>query len=179
MDLNIEIISKIDPQWPHILFIGGCGEFGMNVTAYIYKQNIYLIDCGLAFASDHEIGIDAHIADLDDVLQFFGGPKAYFITHGHEDHIGALPLFLEKWPAPVYLTKWSSLILDNRLSKFRSDIEPEVIVVQSGNQVICGELKVDWCAVPHSIPGCCALILHFPLDTILHQQNMTSTTLLD
>lgn len=168
MEPSIEILTKLDPQCPHVFFVGGCGEFGMNLTAYIFNKQLYIVDCGLNFAPDHEIGIDAHIPNIDSILEYFGGPKAYFITHGHEDHIGALPLFLEKWPAPIYLTRWSELIFENRMLKFRSNFEAEIHLVHPGEQIVCGDIKVDWFAVPHSIPGCCALTLYFGQYKIFH-----------
>ena len=160
--------KDLDPNKPYILFAGGCGEFGMNVTLYIFQEKLYVVDCGVAFAPDHEIGIDSHVPDLDEIFEYFGGPSAYLITHGHEDHVGALPLVLENWPAPVYLTKWTHLIFKDRIEKFGSRIEPEVTVVAPGDVVKTKDIEVEWFHVPHSIPGCCSLVMKFDEFKIFH-----------
>ncbi|SME90694.1 ribonuclease J [Pseudobacteriovorax antillogorgiicola] len=161
-------IESLDPKKLHVLFMGGCGSFGMNITAYIYGDKLYLVDVGLAFASDYEIGIDSHVPDLTSLMECFDQVEAYFITHGHEDHVGALPLILERWPAPVYMTAWTEKIFMDRIQKFGSRIQPEVHVVSPGDRIRGGNLFVDWVHIPHSIPGCCCLLITADKTTVFH-----------
>ena len=162
------ILSKLEPDTLYGFFVGGCGSFGMNMTAYIINQKLYLVDVGLAFADDYEIGIDSYIPDIEPLIDHFKNVEAYFITHGHEDHVGALPLFLEKYPAPVYATGWTLKILEDRIQKFGSRVSPETFLVQPGDRIKKNELTVDWIHVPHSIPGCCSLHIQAANSKVFH-----------
>ena len=79
----------------HIIPIGGCGQFGMNCTLYVYKGQVLIVDAGLAFAHEYEIGVDSHIIDMKSYIDSLGEIVGYVITHGHEDHIGSLPFLLK------------------------------------------------------------------------------------
>ena len=152
----------------YTLFIGGCGAFGMNMTAYIINSELYIVDVGLAFANDHEIGIDSYVPDLGNLVSSFGAVSAYFITHGHEDHVGALPLILERFPAPVYATAWTLKILEDRVRKFGSRVSPDTYLVQSGDTTSTGSLRLHWNHMPHSIPGCCSILMEVNDLKIFH-----------
>ncbi|MFW7378256.1 MAG: ribonuclease J [Oligoflexus sp.] len=140
------------------IFIGGCGEFGMNMTFYIHQGKLNMVDCGLAFAEDYELGVDAHIPKVDEIIDLYGGVAHYLITHGHEDHVGALPYFLKKWPAPVYLTAWTLEILKDRMARAQMSLENyDIRLVRAGDHIKFGELSAHWIHKPHSIPMCCSL----------------------
>ena len=163
------IFKNLDSKGPYAFFIGGCGEFGMNFTAYIYGGKLYLVDAGLSFAPDHEIGIDAHIPDLDELFAYFGAPAAYLITHGHEDHVGALPLINSRYPAPIYSGAWTLKILEDRMSKFRMPQESaQTHLVADFETTKHDGLKVTWIPITHSIPGCYSLLLEFGDVKIFH-----------
>lgn len=153
----------------YMFTVGGSGEFGMNMTCYIHRGSLILVDCGLAFAPDYEIGIDAHIPEIDDLIERFGGITAYLITHGHEDHLGALPHFLRQWPAPVYATEWTIALLKDKLRRHRipsSDLE--INCVRAGDSVKTGFFKSHWIGMPHSIPMTCSLVIEAGSYRFLH-----------
>ena len=164
-----KILKGLDPKSPHVFFIGGCGEFGMNFTAYIYEQKLYLVDAGLSFAPDHEIGIDSHIPDLEDLMEVFGSPEAYLITHGHEDHVGALPLINQRYPAPIYSGAWTLKILEDRMAKFRQPQESALsFEVKDFETTNHGPIEVTWIPMTHSLPGCYSLLIKFGDYKLFH-----------
>lgn len=142
------------------IFIGGCGEFGMNMTCYIFQGQLHVVDCGLSFAEDHELGVDAHIPKADEIIEIYGGIASYIITHGHEDHVGALPYFLQRWPAPVYATAWTLEILKDRLAKAQMNPSNyDLNLVRAGDEVRIGNILSRWVHKPHSIPMNCSVWL--------------------
>ena len=100
----------------HVIPVGGCGQFGMNCTLYVYKGKVLIVDAGLAFANEYEIGVDSHIIDMKSYIDNLGEIVGYVITHGHEDHIGSLPFLLKNYPAPIYSGKWAMEILSQSLA---------------------------------------------------------------
>ncbi|MCX6127834.1 MAG: MBL fold metallo-hydrolase, partial [Proteobacteria bacterium] len=133
----------------------------MNLTIYACRGTCLIVDCGLSFAEPYEIGIDAHIPAWEDLEAILGcKPTAYLITHGHEDHLGALPYFLAHWAAPVYIGPWARELLKDKLRQMDDDIAHyEICEMQAGEKCQIGPVKVDWVHVPHSIPHCCSLVL--------------------
>lgn len=162
-------ISKKDPSRMFMFTVGGCGEFGMNLTIYAYKGHAYVVDAGLSFAETYEIGIDARIPDIAQIEEILGGkPTAYLITHGHEDHIGSLPYLLEKWSAPVYIGPWALELVKEKIAQLKSR-EPYVFhEVRAGQTINLPEMKVHWFHVPHSIPNCCSLMLEGGPHRVFH-----------
>lgn len=151
----------------YIVPFGGCGEFGMNLTAYLFKGKLYVVDCGIMFPDQTKLGVDAIIPDLAPWFDKFGAPKAYIITHGHEDHIGALPLVYEKWPAPIYATAWTAELIKDRFSKYQL-LPPNIVNVQPGDTVNTGELTATYLAVNHSIPMTCSVLITAGKRRIFH-----------
>ena len=151
-----------------IIFLGGVGEIGKNMTAIEYGEDIIVIDAGMAFP-DAEInpGVDYIVPDYSYLLENKDRVKAVFLTHGHEDHIGALPLFLKDIPVPVYGSKISIAFLDNKLRR-NGFKECDGVVVSDGETVTIGELKVEFVAVTHSIAGSYALAIDTPRGTIFY-----------
>lgn len=151
-----------------IIFLGGVGEIGKNLTALECDDNIILIDCGMSFP-DPEInpGVDYIIPDYSYLLENKEKVKAVFLTHGHEDHIGALPVFLKDIPVPVYGSDISIAFLDNKLRR-NGFKEAEGIVVKDGDVIEIGPFKVEFVAVTHSIAGSYALSIDTPQGIIFY-----------
>lgn len=151
-----------------IIFLGGVGEIGKNLTALECDDNIILIDCGMSFP-DPEInpGVDYIIPDYSYLLENKERVKAVFLTHGHEDHIGALPVFLKDIPVPVYGSDISIAFLDNKLRR-NGFKEAEGIVVKDGDVIEIGPFKVEFVAVTHSIAGSYALSIDTPQGIIFY-----------
>ncbi|MBR3685476.1 MAG: ribonuclease J [Clostridia bacterium] len=151
-----------------IIFLGGVGEIGKNLTALECDDNIILIDCGMSFP-DPEInpGVDYIIPDYSYLLENKERVKAVFLTHGHEDHIGALPVFLKDIPVPVYGSDISIAFLDNKLRR-NGFKEAEGMVVKDGDVIEIGPFKVEFVAVTHSIAGSYALSIDTPQGIIFY-----------
>ena len=108
MDLDTTLFNyPKDPDSLRIIPLGGVGEFGMNMTAYLYRERLLVVDCGVRFPEPFKLGINAVIPSVGPYFAQVGGVFAYVMTHGHEDHIGALPYILGRWPASLYATPWT------------------------------------------------------------------------
>ena len=170
--MNSTSLSAKSRQFPDRIFIlpvGGCGEFGMNLTVYAYRGRSYIVDCGLAFAEPFEIGIDAHIPSPDLLEEILGEPPAAFlITHGHEDHLGALPFFLERWNTPVYIGPWARELLAEKLQQRGDRTTYSINPIKEGDRITVGDITVDWIHVPHSIPFCFSLVIQAGDMRIVH-----------
>ena len=154
-----------------IATLGGCGEFGANVTAYYYKGFLFLVDCGIAFPKPHLLGIDAVIINAQDLIEAWGGNiHAYILTHGHEDHIGAVSHYLKKWEAPIYCSSWTAKLLSNKLSRAGLSKNLNDISVITMNQTISftNHLTVRWLPVNHSIPMTASLLISTNEVNIFH-----------
>ena len=149
--------------------IGGLGEFGMNALVVHTAKSLVLVDCGLLFPSEDQPGIDRIVPDFSYLEPFADQVKAVVLTHGHEDHIGALPHFLKKWPVPVYGTAFTLALVFGKLKEH--DLDPKALlreVADYDRRKVCEDLEVEWIPVTHSIPDACSLALHTPQGTIIH-----------
>jgi ribonuclease J len=149
--------------------IGGLGEFGMNALVVHTARGLFLIDCGQLFPSEDQPGIDSIVPDFAYVEAFADQLQAVLLTHGHEDHIGALPHFLRKWQVPVFGTSFTLGLVSNKLREH--DIDSGFLKsVSDFDQRLIGEsgITAEWIPVTHSIPDACALALHTPWGTIVH-----------
>ena len=106
-----------------IIPLGGLGEIGKNITAYEYKDNIIVVDCGMTFPGDEMPGIDIVIPDVSYLEKNREKVKGFFITHGHEDHIGAIPYVVDKFNAPVYGTKLTNALIKNKIKEFNMPLK--------------------------------------------------------
>ena len=150
-------------------FLGGCGEFGMNMTAWIHGETSIIVDCGVLFPQPWLLGIDSLIADADAFLTWTGGVSAWVLTHGHEDHIGALPWLISRWRAPIYTTRWTAALLRRKFAQRGMDPDDyPITVVQPGDSTSIGPMSIDWIHVNHSIPDCCSLHISTPAGTVFH-----------
>ncbi|MBP9706211.1 MAG: ribonuclease J [Oligoflexales bacterium] len=166
---NLEIIAKIDPEKAVILPLGGCGEFGMNCTLYSYGNNAVLVDAGVLFAEPYMLGIDGIIPSFFDHIGTLANIKAYVITHGHEDHIGALPYFYKKKPAPIYATAWTVSLIERRMSNFNIPRTAyELYEIEPDGELTVGKFNFKYIPVNHSIPMACALSIRVGGLQIFH-----------
>lgn len=156
------------PGLLHIFPVGGCGQFGMNITLYIYRNRVFVVDCGLQFSDAHKPGVDSLIPDLEEFIAPFGEISAYFITHGHEDHIGALPFIFPKWPAPVYANRWTRSLIERKFQRKAKPLPENFVDLENDvDHEILG-VKLRAVGVNHSLPMACALSLRFGEHHVFH-----------
>ncbi|NDE14095.1 ribonuclease J [bacterium] len=151
-----------------IIPFGGCGEFGMNLTGYLFRDKLFVVDCGVMFPDPSKLGVDAIYPHIDPWFEQFGGVHAYLITHGHEDHIGALPYVLDRWPAPVYATPWTASLIESKFERRKVAGRFPVTRVSPGDRIQFEDVKIDWVPVNHSIPMASALLMDFDGKTVFH-----------
>lgn len=151
-----------------IIPFGGCGEFGMNLTAYIIDQKVYIVDCGVMFPDTSKLGVDAILPSVDPWFEELGGVYAYIITHGHEDHIGGLPFIIKNWPAPIYATPWTASLIERKFQRHKVELKFPLHVVQAGDHVVDGNVDIEYIHVNHSIPDACALYIKTKSHKIFH-----------
>ena len=151
-----------------IIPLGGLDQIGMNITAFEYDNDIIVVDCGLAFPEDDMLGIDLVIPDTSFLEDNADNIRALVITHGHEDHIGAIPYVLQKLPIPLYGTKLTMALIDNKLEEHEMLSETERHIVSFGDTVRFGTIGVEFIKTNHSISDSCALAITTPAGTIVH-----------
>ncbi len=151
-----------------IIPLGGLEQIGMNMTAIEYGKDIVVVDCGLSFPSDDMLGIDLVIPDVTYLKDNIDRVRGFVITHGHEDHIGALPYVLKEVKVPVYATKLTIALIENKLEEHRLLGKITTKVVRYGQAVNFGEIKVEFIRTNHSIADAAALAIFTPAGTIVH-----------
>ena len=151
-----------------VIPLGGLGEIGKIITAIEYENDIIVIDGGLSVPEEDMYGVDLLIPDVSYLLDNKEKVKGMFITHGHEDHIGAIPYILKQINMPLYATKLTIGLIENKLKEH--NIEDICILnrVEDKQSVMVGNFKVEFISVTHSIADACALAIHTPVGTILH-----------
>lgn len=151
-----------------IIPLGGLSEIGKNMMVMEYENDIIIIDAGLMFPGEEMLGIDLVIPDISYLRENKEKVKGIVITHGHEDHIGALPYLLPQLEVPVYSTKLTNGLIEVKLKERKALAGAKLNVVPYGGQVNLGKFKVEFFHVCHSIPDAAGLIIHTPLGTIVH-----------
>ena len=151
----------------NIIPLGGLGEIGKNMTVFRYGDDIILIDAGLMFPEDDMLGIDLVIPDITYLIENQDKLKGIFLTHGHEDHIGALPFILKQLDVPVYGTALTLGILEGRLEEAGVSTA-NLNIVKSGERVRAGVFKLEFMRVNHSIPDAIGMAIHTPVGLIIH-----------
>jgi ribonuclease J len=151
-----------------IVPLGGLGEFGMNMTALRFGDDIIVIDSGMMFPDAELLGVDLVMPDLTYLKENQQCVRALVLTHGHEDHIGAVPYFLGEIDVPVYGTDFTLALVDRRLEEYELDREPRFIQVRPKQTVDIGPFKIEFIHVTHSIVSAVALAITTPLGVILH-----------
>ena len=150
-----------------IIPLGGLGEIGKNLTVYEYENEIIIVDCGMAFPDEEMLGIDLVIPDFTYLEENKDKIKGLFITHGHEDHIGAVPYLLQKLNIPVFATRFSMALIENKLAEKNLLSSAKLNVVKPGDIVAAGIMSVEFIYVNHSIPDSCALAIHTPAGVVI------------
>ena len=166
--LKTERIGMSSKKIVKIIPLGGLEQVGMNITAICYGDDIIVVDCGLAFPSDDMLGIDLVIPDVTYLKENLEHVRGFFITHGHEDHIGALPYVLREVPVPVYGTELTLAIIANKLEESTVAVDVPLNVVSYGDIIHCGSLSVEYIRTNHSIADSAALAITSPAGTIIH-----------
>ncbi|MBR2916777.1 MAG: ribonuclease J, partial [Clostridia bacterium] len=148
--------------------LGGLLEIGKNLTVFEYGSDIVILDCGLAFPDDDMLGVDMVIPDWTYLIKHKNRIKGIVLTHGHEDHIGAIPYFLKEFNVPVYGTKLTLGILKYKLEEHGIVNSTKTIVVNPGETFRLGEFKIEYIRSNHSIADAVAVALHTPAGVVLH-----------
>ena len=151
-----------------IIPLGGLEQIGMNITAFEYDDSIIVVDCGLAFPSDDMLGIDLVIPDITYLKDNYLKVKGFCITHGHEDHIGALPYILKQLNVPVYGTRLTCALIEKKLKEHQIEDSAKLNIVKYGDNVNLGDFKVEFVKTNHSIADAASLAIFTPAGTIFH-----------
>ena len=151
-----------------VIPLGGLEQIGMNITAFEYDDTIIVVDCGLSFPADDMLGIDLVIPDITYLLENKDRVKAFMITHGHEDHIGALPYILKQLNVPVFATTLTMGVIEHKLKEHEIQDMVKRHTVQFGDVVRIGKFKVEFIKTNHSIVDAAALAIYSPAGVIVH-----------
>jgi ribonuclease J len=151
-----------------IIPLGGLGEIGLNMTIFEYGDDIIIVDCGLMFPEPHMLGIDLVIPDISYLRERRDKVRGIFLTHGHEDHIGALPFVLEDLSSPIYGTALTIGFVRGKLKEYNLESETELHVVKPRDTAVAGSFAVEFIRVSHSIVDGCALAIHTPEGVVIH-----------
>jgi len=151
-----------------IISLGGLNEVGKNITVIEHGNDIIIVDCGLGFPDEEMLGIDLVIPDITYLEKNQDRIRGLLLTHGHEDHIGAIPYILRTINPPIYGTKLTLGILRNKLAEHRLPHQPKLNVVSAGDVVKLGGLSAEFIRVNHSIADACCLAIRTPLGTLVH-----------
>lgn len=151
-----------------IIPLGGLDEIGMNITAFEYEDSIIVVDCGLSFPDDDMLGIDLVIPDITYLKENADKVKGFVITHGHEDHIGALPYVLKELPAPVYATRLTMGIIDRKLEEHGLNGRIRQRVVKFGQMITLDDFRIEFIKTNHSIVDAAALAIYSPAGIVIH-----------
>ena len=151
-----------------IIPLGGLEQIGMNITAFEYEDSIVVVDCGLSFPEDDMLGIDLVIPDVTYLKNNIDKVKGFIITHGHEDHIGALPYVLREINVPIYATKLTMGIIENKLKEHNLTNHTKRKVVKFGQSINLGQFRIEFIKTNHSIVDAAALAIYSPAGIVVH-----------
>lgn len=151
-----------------VIPLGGLEQIGMNITAFEYDDSIIVVDCGIAFPEDEMLGIDLVIPDITYLKDNIDKVKGFFITHGHEDHIGALPYVLKEICVPVYGTCLTMALIENKLKEHEMPKKLKLRTVKYGQSVTAGDFRIEFIRTNHSIADAAALAIFSPAGIIVH-----------
>lgn len=163
MKKNIDTSKKVK-----VIPLGGLEQIGMNITAFECDDSIIVVDCGMSFPDDDMLGIDSVIPDVTYLKENIDKVKGFFITHGHEDHIGGLPYILKEINVPVYATKLTVAIIENKLKEHNLLKNTKRKIVKYGQTINIGCFRVEFIRTNHSIADSAALAIFSPAGVILH-----------
>ena len=166
--MNQSVLPAVSPDTLEIVPLGGLGEFGMNMMAVSWEDTTILIDAGVMFPDPDQLGVDLIIPDLTYLETRRDQIKALVLTHGHEDHIGAVPHVLPHFDGPVYGTAMTLALVEPKLEEHGIDVGDRLKIVKPRETVTIGPLTVEFIRVTHSMPDCVALAITTPIGTIVH-----------
>jgi ribonuclease J len=168
---EVYLLSKIKKENTsklQIIPLGGLEQIGMNITAFRYEDSIIVVDCGLSFPDDDMLGIDLVIPDITYLQDNIDKVKGFVITHGHEDHIGALPYILKELNIPVYATRLTMGIIEHKLEEHNLLKGTRRKVVKFGQSINLGNFRVEFIRTNHSIVDAAALAIYSPAGIVVH-----------
>ncbi len=151
-----------------IIPLGGLEQIGMNITAFEYEDSIVVVDCGLSFPEDDMLGIDLVIPDITYLKENIEKVKGFVITHGHEDHIGALPYVLKEINVPIYATKLTIGLIENKLKEHNLLRTTKRKTIKFGQSINLGKFRIEFIKTNHSIQDAAALAIYSPAGTVIH-----------
>ena len=160
--------KKTGEERVKIIPLGGLEQIGMNITAFEYEDSIVVVDCGLAFPEDDMLGIDLVIPDVTYLKENISKVKGFVITHGHEDHIGALPYILKEVNVPVYSTKLTLGLITNKLKEHNLVRSTKLKEVKHGQVINLGDFSIEFIKTNHSIQDASALAIYSPAGIVVH-----------
>jgi len=163
MSKNEKLNSKLK-----IIPLGGMEQIGMNITAFEYEDSIIVVDCGLAFPENDMLGVDLVVPDVTYLKDNIDKVKGFFITHGHEDHIGAIPYVLRDVNVPIYATKLTIALIEHKLEEHDMLKKVKRKVVKYGQHINIGCFRVEFIRTNHSIQDAAALAIYSPAGTVVH-----------
>ena len=151
-----------------VIPMGGLEQIGLNITAFEYEDSIIVVDCGIAFPDDDMLGIDSVIPDITYLMNNVEKVKGFVITHGHEDHIGALPYILKQLNIPIYATRLTMGIIENKLREHNLLKTTKRKVIKFGQSINLGQFRIEFIKTNHSIVDAAALAIYSPAGTVVH-----------
>ena len=161
--LGFNQVSKIE-----IIPLGGIGEFGMNCMGIRYRDEMIVVDAGMGFPEETPYGVDISIPNFDFLEEYRDDLTAIILTHGHEDHVGALAYILKKFNLPVYGSRFTLALAEKRLEEFRMLNDVLLHRVEAGQTIEVGSFKVEFIHASHSLVDCFSLAIHTPVGTLIH-----------
>ncbi len=161
-------MKKLNKDAVKIIPLGGLEQIGMNITAIEHEDSIIVIDCGLAFPEDDMLGIDLVIPDITYLKENADKVKGLVVTHGHEDHIGAIPYIEKELNMPIYATKLTMALIENKLKEHNLMNNTRRKVVSYGQNIILGDFRIEFIKTNHSIQDSAALAIYTPAGLIVH-----------
>ena len=166
--MNQSAVPDVSPATLEVVPLGGVGEFGMNMMAVSWEDTTILIDAGVMFPEPDQLGVDLIIPDLTYVEARGDKVKALVLTHGHEDHIGAVPHVLPLFDGPVYGTAMTLAFIEPKLEEHGIEAKDRLKTVKPRDVVSIGPFTIEFIRVTHSMPDCVAVAIHTPQGVIIH-----------
>ena len=151
-----------------VIPLGGLHEVGKNITVFEYEDEIIVVDCGISFPEDDMLGIDLVIPDVSYLERNKDKIRGLVVTHGHEDHIGAIPYLLKQIDVPIYATPLTVGLIKNKLEEHKLLRKTKIKTVMQGQTVTLGKIKVEFIRSCHSIPDAVMLAITTPVGTVIH-----------
>ena len=162
------MIKKENTGSVKIIPLGGLEQIGMNMTAFMYEDEIVVVDCGLSFPDDDMLGVDLVIPDVTFLKDNIDKVKGFVVTHGHEDHIGAFPYVIKDVNKPIYATKLTMGIIETKFREHNLIATTKRKIVNYGQSIILGKFRIEFIGTNHSIADSAALAIHTPAGVIFH-----------